>query len=208
MEYRAGFLPEEIETSWPIGSLIAGRVARHTSTQLEMEFQSPPPTSAAHPASGSTGGSLTQSEMLAELHAGLAQLGAAERTLLIVLGDHGEAFGDDGYHMHGGCIGLGCMRVPAVWHDPLGVLNDTDVGLSAVPWTRHADVAPTILRWAGYRLVEGAWQGTAVRPGVALGTNASVRARGARVPASLVAGGIAKDRACAAASAFWSLWDV
>ena len=36
----------------------------------QMEFQSPPPTSAAHPASGSTGGSLTQSEMLAELHAG------------------------------------------------------------------------------------------------------------------------------------------
>ena len=35
-----------------------------------MEFQSPAPTSAAHPASGSTGGSLTQSEMLAELHAG------------------------------------------------------------------------------------------------------------------------------------------
>ena len=58
---------EEIET-WLIAPKNAA--ARKTSTQLEMEFQSPPPTSAAHPASGSTGGSLTQSEMLAELHAG------------------------------------------------------------------------------------------------------------------------------------------
>ena len=58
---------EEIET-WLIA--LKNAAARHTSTQLEMEFQSPPTTSAAHPASGSTGGSLTQSEMLAELHAG------------------------------------------------------------------------------------------------------------------------------------------
>lgn len=50
-------------------------------------------------------------DLLAAIYAGLQQLEVADRTLLVVLGDHGEAFGDDGFHMHGGCITLSCMRV-------------------------------------------------------------------------------------------------
>ena len=70
--------------------------------------------------------------------------------------------------------------MPAIWHDPLGLLHDATgtSHLSAVPWTRHADVAPTILQWAGYRVADGAWQGTAVRPGLALGPPASAHTRG------------------------------
>ena len=43
---------------------------------------------------------------------------AASRTLVVVVGDHGEAFGEGGHRQHGSCVHVACLQVPFVVFDP------------------------------------------------------------------------------------------
>jgi arylsulfatase A-like enzyme/Tfp pilus assembly protein PilF len=67
----------------------------------------------------------------------------ADRTLIVVAGDHGEGLGDHGERTHGMLVYDSTLRVPLVVAGPgrSAAVRDEAVGL--------ADVAPTILRAAG-----------------------------------------------------------
>jgi arylsulfatase A-like enzyme len=85
---------------------------------------------------------------LAELWQGLAERGLLERTLVVIVSDHGEGFGaHPGSQSHG----------PAVWqenvHVPFALRGPQLAGLRldvALP-TSHPDVAPTVLGLLGLR---------------------------------------------------------
>ena len=51
----------------------------------------------------------------------------------MVVGDHGEAFGELGHFQHGSCLHADCLRVPLFFHDPF-----RDGALSR-PAPTHAD---------------------------------------------------------------------
>ncbi len=66
------------------------------------------------------------------------------RNLVLILGDHGESFGEDGFITHGGPMSSIVMNVPCVWLGA-GVPNRRIRAL-----TQHVDLLPTLLH-----LVEG-----------------------------------------------------
>ena len=122
----------------------------------------------------------------------------SSRTLLIVVGDHGEAFGEGGHWQHGSCVHVACLQVPLVVVDPLQSRlrrrmyqlkkheqslaekarlmhmpsNVTDTAVDTIRWregvTSHADIMPTILDWADLRMVNCSTAGTIIRRGVSL----------------------------------------
>ncbi len=81
---------------------------------------------------------------LARLFAGLEARGALGRTLVILAGDHGEAFGEHGTLQHNAAIYEEGLHVPLVLVGP-GIAPGTRIkGL------RHLiDVVPTALEWLG-----------------------------------------------------------
>lgn len=123
-------------------------------------------------------------ELVKRLFVGLRHRGL-EKTLFIVVGDHGEGFHEDGTSMqHGSCVSFECMRVPFVMHDPLRISDPTHgrtmpPASSNVPkpaWlsslTRHADIQPTVLQWIGYSLSASTAEGD-LRPVRAIGAQNS-----------------------------------
>eukprot|EP00613_Pedinella_sp_CCMP2098_P027371 CAMPEP_0171698628 /NCGR_PEP_ID=MMETSP0991-20121206/9465_1 /TAXON_ID=483369 /ORGANISM="non described non described, Strain CCMP2098" /LENGTH=650 /DNA_ID=CAMNT_0012287519 /DNA_START=181 /DNA_END=2130 /DNA_ORIENTATION=- len=92
----------------------------------------------------------------------------ADRTLFVVVGDHGEAFGEGGgvHWQHGTCVYASCLQVPFLVHDPFSRQNlktQWREGLSSL-----SDVAPTVLAWCGLRLVNSSTSGTLLRQGVSI----------------------------------------
>ncbi len=89
--------------------------------------------------------------VLGKLIDGLEESGQLDRTVLIVTSDHGEAFGERGFHGH--ILGLGdeTLHVPLVIFDPRdsrrGVRIETPVNLP--------QIHPTILSLADARPYEG-----------------------------------------------------
>jgi arylsulfatase A-like enzyme len=81
----------------------------------------------------------------------LSSLGLLENTLLVVTGDHGEAFGEDGIMGHGRSLTEALVRVPLVLSGPGPFSHpkvvDTCTGL--------VDVFPTFLDWAGLPAPDG-----------------------------------------------------
>ena len=75
----------------------------------------------------------------------LREMGLMENTLLVVTGDHGEAFGEDGALGHGRSLSDALLRVPLVMRGPApfagGRVVDASVGL--------VDVLPTFFGLAG-----------------------------------------------------------
>jgi hypothetical protein len=88
---------------------------------------------------------LTETDRLVgELVAWLDRRGALERTLLVVVGDHGEAFFQHEYMIHGNDVYGESVRVPLMFINPTlfdGATDPTPV--------RLIDVAPTVLSLAG-----------------------------------------------------------
>jgi phosphoglycerol transferase MdoB-like AlkP superfamily enzyme len=92
--------------------------------------------------------------------------GIADRTLIVVTADHGEAFGDlhEDAVSHGGALYDECLRVPMMFWNPrlfAGGRRDPRAGA-------HVDVLPTIAHLLGVGPPDG-WQGTSFlapdRPG-------------------------------------------
>jgi arylsulfatase A-like enzyme len=86
-------------------------------------------------------------DMLRSLIAALEAQGKLERTLVVVLSDHGEEFSEHGYYQHGGTVFDETLRIPMIF-----------VGPGVAPGRRIAaqvsliDVLPTLLDLLG---VEG-----------------------------------------------------
>jgi arylsulfatase A-like enzyme len=76
--------------------------------------------------------------------------GAAERTVIIFTGDHGEAFGEHGFYFHGREIWDEVVRVPLLIRIP-GAKPRT-----VSRRTSNVDLAPTVLDLAGIAEDEGA----------------------------------------------------
>ncbi len=85
-------------------------------------------------------------------------LGLRDRTLVVVVADHGEALGEHGERTHMYFVYDATMRVPLLFWGA-GVPR----GLQVESLVRMVDVAPTILDWLGLPPLEGA-QGVSLRP--------------------------------------------
>ncbi len=88
----------------------------------------------------------------------LEELGLAEETLVVLLSDHGEAFGEHGLMGHSFSSEQEVIRVPVVFRGPgipAGVRVDTPTSL--------VDVAPTIFEWLGLEPLP-ATQGISLAP--------------------------------------------
>lgn len=78
-----------------------------------------------------------------EVRQAIVRLGLAERALLIVIADHGEAFGDHDTTFHGNSLYEELVRVPFLAVGPGVVARPIDVPVSLI------DLGPTILDWFG-----------------------------------------------------------
>lgn len=82
---------------------------------------------------------------VARLLAGLAAAGIADRTLVVLVSDHGESLGEHGEATHGLLLYDATLRIPLIVRLPGGLaagsVRDEAVGL--------ADIAPTVLALAG-----------------------------------------------------------
>ena len=95
----------------------------------------------------------------------LDQSGLRERTLIVVVGDHGEAFGEHGETEHGLFLYNSTTRVPLIFSLPTRVARTRALDVDA----QLADVAPTILDLLDMQPLAGA-QGRSLRPALETGT--------------------------------------
>ena len=84
---------------------------------------------------------------LGRLTADLQRRGLAERTMIVVVGDHGESLGEHGELTHGLLLYEPTLRVPVVWSAPSAIRTS----VVKVP-VSLADVAPTIATLTGLTL--------------------------------------------------------
>lgn len=84
-------------------------------------------------------------EAVGEVLAGLESSGLAARTLVVVVGDHGEEFWEDGGLEHGRTVYDEVARVPLLMCWPTHLPAGGRVG----PVVRITDVTPTILDLVG-----------------------------------------------------------
>ncbi|MBR9651451.1 sulfatase-like hydrolase/transferase [Thalassovita aquimarina] len=95
-------------------------------------------------------------EAFGKLMAYLDESGLAEETLVVVLGDHGEAFGEHGTYVHAAGINEENVHIPMALINPQlfdGTRSDLIVGI--------ADIGPTIADLLGFP-IPSAWQGKSV----------------------------------------------
>jgi len=88
---------------------------------------------------------------VARLIAGLQSQGAYDRTVIIVLGDHGESLGDHGEAAHGFFIYNSVTHVPFLIHAPFSLTRQRHV----TDPVRSVDVMPTALDLLGIPIPEG-----------------------------------------------------
>jgi lipoteichoic acid synthase len=105
-------------------------------------------------------------ELIGDIAAGLQKMGLADRTLLVIMGDHGEAFGEHGQLIHGGSVYNEGVQAPLLIVNPKLFSHQIDVDRI----TRQIDIAPTLHALMGYEL-PAQWQGANV-----LGSNPPARA--------------------------------
>jgi len=91
-------------------------------------------------------------DQLAQLVEALQLRGLEERTIVCLISDHGEEFGEHGVVGHGNGLWENLLRVPWILHVPGEAARRVDTAVSLV------DLSPTLLRAAGLpgpRAVEG-----------------------------------------------------
>jgi len=82
-------------------------------------------------------------DRFAALMEALREVGRYEDALIILIGDHGEEFGEHGGLRHGQTLYQEQIHVPLVIKPPRGVAKSGTVGIAV----STADIAPTILTW-------------------------------------------------------------
>ena len=87
----------------------------------------------------------------------LARAGLADDTLLVVSGDHGEAFGEHGNRIHGFTVFDEETRIPLLIVNPKLFANP----VRSAELGQQIDIAPTILGLLGMT-PPGGWQGTSL----------------------------------------------
>jgi arylsulfatase A-like enzyme len=93
--------------------------------------------------------------IIGDLLASLQKNNLAESTLLVVIGDHGEAFGRHGQVTHGRMVYEENVHVPCILINP-GLREENIEATGGM-----VDVAPTIMAMLGYAAPQ-AWQGTSL----------------------------------------------
>lgn len=99
-----------------------------------------------------------QDFFLRELFEQYKALGLYEKTIFVVIGDHGEAFGEHGRFQHDQVIWEEGLRIPLLIHDPKRFREGGTVDGPA----SQLDVLPTIADLLGYRLEGGAYGGVSL----------------------------------------------
>jgi len=96
---------------------------------------------------------------IGRLLAGLTQMGLDRRTVVVLVADHGEAFGEHGERMHGSFVYETTLHAPLILRAPRLV----PAGRKITAQVRIIDIAPTVLALAGL----SAWsqaQGVSLMP--------------------------------------------
>ena len=86
------------------------------------------------------------------------KLGLYENTVFIILGDHGEGFGEHGRYTHGSVPYEEGLRIPLIIHDPKRVQNPVRVKEPV----SQLDVLPTVADLLGYQVEGGEYQGSSL----------------------------------------------
>jgi lipoteichoic acid synthase len=86
------------------------------------------------------------------------KLGLYENTVFIILGDHGEGFGEHGRYTHGSVPYEEGLRIPLIIHDPKRFENGARV---KEPVTQ-LDILPTVANLLGYQIEGGEYQGSSL----------------------------------------------
>jgi arylsulfatase A-like enzyme len=83
-------------------------------------------------------------------------LGLYERTLFVIVGDHGEAFGEHGRNMHDAVIHDEVIRIPLLIHA-------ADMEPRRIPHVvSQVDILPSALELLGFRVDGGSYDGSSV----------------------------------------------
>jgi arylsulfatase A-like enzyme len=93
-------------------------------------------------------------KIVGELAAALQTMGLADRTLLVITADHGEAFGEHGQLIHGDSVYDEEVRVPLLIENPRLIPHQVTVKRIV----RQIDIAPTLLALLGFNS-PAEWQG-------------------------------------------------
>ncbi len=125
---------------------------------------------------------------LARALAALEASGRADRTILVLVGDHGESLNDHGEMLHGDAYFNSVVNVPLLIHVP-GLSGG---GRSVPALVSQVDLLPTLLELVGAAAPIGI-DGMSLVP-VLTGEKAEIRA------ATLVEGGVARQRSGAGAT--------
>lgn len=86
------------------------------------------------------------------------ELGLYDDTVFVIVGDHGEAFGEHGLYTHGNTPHEEGLKIPMLFHDPKRFENGARV---EVP-VSQLDILPTIADLLGYEIEGGAYQGSSL----------------------------------------------
>jgi arylsulfatase A-like enzyme len=85
--------------------------------------------------------------------------GVLQDTLFVVVGDHGEAFGEHGRLAHNSVPYEEGLRVPLIFYDPSGTLFKP----RHIPGPiSELDIMPTVLKLLGFRITQGRMHGVTV----------------------------------------------
>jgi lipoteichoic acid synthase len=86
------------------------------------------------------------------------ELGLYEDTIFIILGDHGEGFGEHGRFQHDNTIYEEGLRIPLLIHDPKQFEN----GATLEGPVNQLDILPTVADLLGYEIESGEYEGSSL----------------------------------------------